>query len=792
MLIFNLKIAFRNLLKYKGFSLINIGGLAIGMTCCLMLLLYVNYEWSYDKQFRNIDRIYAVCKNYKASGETLTYGATDDALPQLLGPASVQNIPQVEYASRIARRWGILFNYAQNSYKRNVYFVEPSFLKILDYHFIKGNPATALTDPNAILITESTAKSLFGTTDPIGKSVKLDNRKYLHVTAVIADPPKNQTYKFDVLLTWALFEQESPWLAGTDWGSGFCNTVIQLKDPDDFKAADAQIRKMISANQPKSKAEAFLFPLKKSHLYNNFENGRATGGKIDEVKLFLFLAFCVLLIACINYMNLSTARSEKRAREVGVRKTLGSSRRSIALQFFAESLLLSFFAIGIAFVLTEAALPYFNNLLDIQMLISYNSFELWATLLLLLLFTGFVAGSYPAFYLSSFVPVRVLKGFNGAGRSSLPLRRILVVLQFGFSICMIISAIIIYNQIHFIEQKPLGFDQNNLVQIERSGEFKTRSKAELFKAELFKAGVISSATEMSNGLTNGGDNSSAFEWPGKFADEIIVMNYRATGFHFMKTIGAKMLLGRDFSEKFALDSSAVILNESTVRAMRLKQPIGTRIRWDKAVFTVIGVVKDYNYESTAFKVSPTLFFSAYKETNVLLFRLNPTQNLSRSIQKIRDIGAAINPAYPTDIQFIDQNMADKFRNERTMGVLSNLFGGFAIFISCLGLLGLVLYIAEQRKKEISIRKVLGADMKNILMLLNRDFIKLVLYSNLIAFPVAYIFSTNWLQKYDYRIAVSVWPFLLAASISLLITLLTISVQTFKIAASNPADALKHE
>jgi putative ABC transport system permease protein len=782
----------RNLLRNKGFTLINIGGLAIGMSCCMVLLLYVNYEWSYDKQYRAADRVYGVYKNYQSSDQIFTYGITGDALPQTLAPEVLQRIPEIEYASRVVRRWSVLFNYQHNTFKKNVSFVDPSFVRILDYKFIKGDSITALRDPHSVLITESTAKKLFGPVDPIGKSIKWDNKKDLQVTAVVADPPRNQTYQFDVLMSWKFFEQENSFVKTSGWGAGFCNTIILLKENSNFNNVDAQIRKLFKLNEENTRSEAFLFPLTKVHLYDKFENGIQSGGKIGQIKLFLFLAFSVLFIACINYMNLSTARSEKRAREVGVRKTLGSSRTAIAIQFFTESMLLSFVAILIAFVFTEATLPYFNQLLEINMSINYGAPMLWIVLLFLLTLTGGIAGSYPSFYLSSFIPVKVLKGFNNAGRSALPVRKILVVVQFGFSICMIISAIIIYGQINFIRNKPLGFNQNNLVEIDRSGELKKYPKTELFKAELLKSGAVISATEISNGLTSGGNNTSSFEWPGKFSDENIVMNFREVGYDFSKTIGARILQGRDFSRRFGSDSLGVVLNESTVKVMRLKNPIGTRIRWEGINYTVIGVVKDYAYESVVFKVAPTLFFCNLNETNTILLRLNPAQSLDKSLQSIREIGIAINPAYPVEAKFISQYMEDKFKNERLTGILSNLFGGFAIFISCLGLLGLALYMAEQRSKEISIRKVLGADLRNILVLLNKDFIKLVLIANVIAFPVAYIFARKWLQKYDYKIDITLWPFLLALLLSLLIALLTISLQTFKVAKANPVDALKYE
>jgi putative ABC transport system permease protein len=786
----NFKIAFRNLWKNRGFSLINIGGLAIGLACCLLLLLYVNYEWSYDRQYQDADRIYRVKVNIKVNGTVYTTPAS----PPNLAGAALQEIPAVEYAARMtidnAKR---LFSTKENDYKLSVLNVDPSYLKIFSYHYIYGDASSALNEPNDVLLTSSAAKKLFGDENPVGRSVKWDNRKELKVTAVIEDLPKNQTIQFDALQTWAFFEGEDPSVKDYGWGMITCETIIKLKNKSDFAATDVLLRKFIASKQSNTALEAFLLPLTQLHLYNRFENGRVAGGRIEQVNLFFFLALSVMLIACVNYMNLSTARSEKRGREVGVRKALGATKMGLMAQFITESLLLSFFAMLVAFALLELSLPYFNHLLDISIQIDYGSYLFWLTLVLLILITGLLAGSYPAFYLSSFIPVKVLKGFTGKGKSSLPVRKILVIFQFSLSICMIICAIIIYTQIRYLKNKPLGFQQNNLVQMDLEGEWAKPTKRDLFKEELKKMGAILSATEFASPFVLSGNVTGDLVWPGKSVEDDALINYRSTGFEFSKTIGVTMVLGRDFSPSHGKDSvSSVLVNETAVKTMNLKSPVGSIIRWGTKPFTVIGVVKDYTSEDPGHSTKPTLYYYSKSESKVMLLRLNPAKPLGQSIEIIKRICRRLNAAYPADLEFVSQSMESKLESERLLSVLSNLFGGFAVFISCLGLLGLALYMAEQRNKEISIRKVLGAGLDDILILLNGDFIKLVLISNTIAFPLAYIIANNWLTKYDYKVDMTVWPFLTAAVMSIIIAVLTVSLQTFKVANANAADALKSQ
>jgi putative ABC transport system permease protein len=792
MFFINFKIALRNLNRNKGFSFINIGGLAIGLTSCLLLLLYVNYEYSYDRQYKAIDRIYVAELNHSIDGAINTY----DFTPNKLAAAGLQALPGVEAACRVSFNGaGRVFSYGNNKFKLNAISADPSFIKIFDYEVQSGNLTSALNNPNSVILTASTAKKFFGDKDPVGQSLKWDNRAWLKVTAVIRDLPENQTFQFDAIETWSFYENMvSPSEKGFEWGAISCMTFFELKENANVSATDASLRKLIRANDKETKLEAFLFPFKKHHLYDEFENGKLTGGKIDQVNLFAFLAFCVLLIASINYMNLSTARSEKRAREVGVRKALGSSRNALMGQFVLESLLLSAISMLISFALLEITLPYFNTLLDTSIRIDYSSYTSWGVLIALILLTGALAGSYPAIYLSSFTPIKVLKGFKGSAGGGLSIRKALVVIQFSLSICMIICALIIYTQMQFIKNKPLGFDQNNLVGMELEGNFKDPRKIELLKQELKKSGAVVSSSEYAGSFTTMSNNTSDINWPGKAVNDNALFEYRSTGYDYVKTVGAKIVMGREFSARFPADTSTnVILNEAAVKRMGLKNPVGTVIGWaGNPPLTIVGVMQDYSNGPAGAKALPTVFFYNMNMIAQLLIRLNPEMPLNKSVRLVKEISQRLNPYYPVELDYIDQSMQAKLKSERILSTLSNLFGGFCIFISCLGLLGLALYTAEQRQKEISIRKVLGADLRSILILLNRDFIRLVLISNLIAFPVAYILASKWLQKYDYRIDMGVWPFILAAVMSLLIALLTVSLQSFKVARANPVDALKYE
>jgi putative ABC transport system permease protein len=592
-----------------------------------------------------------------------------------------------------------------------------------------------------------------------------------------------------------MFLKENPWAKGAeqDWGNNYCLTVLQLQDNSFFEKVNAEIKGVYQRNQKESRNLASIHPISKWHLYDKFENGKSVGGKIDTLRIFLLLAFCILLIACINFMNLSTARSEKRAKEVGVRKAIGAARKTLIAQFMMESILLAFFGMVVAFMLMEISLSYFNGVLNTSLTINYKEWEFWSVLIGLTLFTGLVAGSYPAFYLSSFNPVRVLKGFNLPGNSSLSIRKLLVVFQFVFAVCLIICTVVIYQQLNFIKNKPVGYNRAGLVEIPVEGRLLSGGKMKLLREQLLKSGAVTNASIFSTSLSRGGNNTSGVSWPGKNPKVDVLVNFRFAHYDFAATLGTKMVMGREFSPQYA-DSSNVIINETAAKVMSLSNPVGKVITWGGDKLTVIGVVKDFVMETPYQTVTPMIMMvnSTGDGEGVLVMRLNPTQSIGASMQQITTLVKEMNPDFPVDATFLSDSFEAKFQNEKVLGILANWFGGFSIFISCLGLLGLSLFMAEQRRKEISIRKVLGASMMNILTLLNKDFIKLVAIANLIAFPLAYILINKWLSAFEFRVSISFIPFAIAIGLSLLIALLTVSAQSVKVAKSNPIDALKYE
>ena len=785
----NLKIALRNLWKNKGFSLINIGGLAIGLASCMVLLIYVAYEWSYDKQFKNNDKTYVVYQNVVANGKTFSWAWT----PNVMAKEVQEKIPGVRYASRSTYPRAKLITVGDNKLGSKAVFSDKNFIKILDYKFIKGNPATVLTDVNSIILTKTFAKKLFGNEDPINKTVKLENQDILKVEAVIDDAPANSSIIFDCIMPWALFEKTESWAKEDNWGNNMCLTLVQLQDNKFFKESNGLITGIYKRNQKDNTAEASLHPLTKWHLYGDFENGKSVGGKIDQLKIFVLLAFCILLIACVNFMNLSTARSEGRAKEVGIRKAIGSTRKSLINQFFLESMLITFIATVLAFVLVEVSLPYFNSLLNIQLVIDYKNSTFWFVLFGLMAFTGLVAGSYPALYLSSFEPIKVLKGLKIKSDSSVSVRKFLVVGQFVFAACLIVCTTVIYQQLNYIKNKPIGYEQSNLLQIAVQGKMADNKKLELLKTQLLASGATTKVTFFSSDLTEGGNNTTDVKWEGKNPNELIYFNNRGIGGDFISTIGTELIAGREFVENANSDTNSVMLNEAAVKMMRLKNPVGAKIRFWGNERINVGIIKDFVVDGAYQKVAPMIFFpSSTWGSNMVIVRLNPDQNISSSLAKIDEIVKQMEPDYPVNRKFVNESFEVKFQDEKLLGTLSNWFGGFAIFISCLGLLGLALFMAEQRKKEISIRKVLGASTGNILTLLNKDFIKLVAIANLIAFPLAYVIINKWLSTFEYRVGISFVPFALAITISVIIAVLTVSIQSVKVAKANAIDALKYE
>ncbi len=786
----HLKIAFRNLWMHATSSIINIVGLAIGLASCLMLMLYVSYEWNYDKQFKGWENVYQVMTNFEDENGQVT--RTGDLTGNVIAQAIKQEIPEIEAVARIGYGGQSLIANGRNSVKKEAKFADPEILKIYNYKFIAGNPNTALDAINSVVITERLSHILFPDGDALHKSLRFKDQTDLTVTGIIKDLPQNSSNTFDFLMPWAYYETLYSWVKEPSWGNFNWQTLVRVRNDANIDLINKKINGMMRTEDRFAEASPFLFRLSDKHLYGKFFNGRSAGGDIERIYLFIGLAVGILLIACVNFMNLATAKSERRAKEVAVKKTIGASRGSLVSQFIAESMLLTVVSVIIAVVLVEILLPSFNNLLQMQLRISYANLWSWLSIIIVIVLTGLIAGSYPAFYLSSFTPLSALQKKAGL-KDSMPisLRQVLVIGQFAFAIILIISTIVVYKQVQFIKDRPVGYDIDLLAEMPQDGELET--KFHVLKSELLRSGAVTSMVQSSASLFSAGSSFWNFEWPGMGAeDKSIVFDQIATSYDFLETNGIKLLSGRDFSKAFASDTAALMLSAAAVKTMGLKNPVGTKVKYHGIDATIVGVFEDFIWGSPYYSEKPMVVAFSNDWNGNITMRLNPDRNLSDNIDVISRITKKINPAYPVEIKFLNDLYAQKLQAERTLGILANLFGGLAIFISCMGLFGLAAYSAEQRSKEFGVRKVLGASTGNIMQLLSMSFMKMILIAVLIGVPVAYYLMNNWLSHFEFRTTISWWIIAIAVSGTFFIALLTISYQAFKTATGNLVNALKYE
>jgi putative ABC transport system permease protein len=786
----NFKIALRNIWKNKTSSLINISGLAIGLSACLLLLLYVAYEWNFDGQTFDPANTYKVLINNVDANKKIT--STWQSSTNVVAPLFKAEYPEVEAASRIDGAGMKLIANGRNSLKRQACFADPDILSIFNYTFTSGDPKSAMEAPNSIIVSESTAKDLFGTTDVLNRSVHFDDKIDLKITGVIKDLPKNTSVSFDFLMPWSLNEALNNWIKEPSWGNFNYNTVIRMAPGTDINKFNLGIKDFMHRHNSYADGQLMIFPLSKLHLYDRFINGVSTGGKIEQLRLFMGLAIGILLIACVNFMNMATAKSEKRAKEVGIKKTIGATRRSLISQFLMESLVLTLLSSVLAIVLIELCIPLFNNLFDTSLKINYSNISIWLSLFAVMLLTGLISGSYPAFYLSSFHPVQILRKHNlRSGPLSINLRQVLVVGQFSFAIILIISTIVIYKQIQYIKNRPIGYDINTLVQMPQEGEL--YGKYNLLKDRLIRSGAVSSLYQSSGTIANHTSSFSGMEWKGSTElDKSINFSQIATTYDFVKTTGLKLIAGRDFSEKFASDSAALLINSTALKLMNLVDPIGQSVMYHGNKFTIVGVFQDFIQDAPGSKETPLVVAFTKGWGGVLTMRLNPANPVAENLATIEKVVKDINPAYPVELTFVDQLYAKKLKAQQELGTLSNIFGGLAIFISCLGLFGLAAYSAEQRTKEIGIRKVLGASVSGLMQLLSLSFLKMVGFAIIISIPVATYLMNSWLKGFDFHTTVSWIIIVLTAAGTLGIALLTVSYQAYKAANANPVDALKYE
>ncbi len=782
------KIAFRNLLRNKGFSIINILGLAIGMASALLILLWIQNEVSYDGFHAKKDRIYEAWNRAAFSGELQAWNTT----PKVLARTMEKDFPEVEQAVRVNWPSNMLFSVGEKRLTVQGNMVDSNFLQVFTFPLLRGNAKNALYDMHSIVLTETLAKKLFGDEDAMGKLIKLDNKDNFTVTGIAKDLPNNTRFKFEYLLPYSYFRSQ-----GNDdenWGNNSMRTYVLLKPNASMASLNAKMKTLKPRyDKDDPKWEMFIYPMDRWRLYSSFKNGvEDNGGRIEFVRLFGIIAGFILLIACINFMNLSTARSEKRAKEVGIRKVVGAQKTSLIAQFIGESVLVSFLAGIIAIVIVAITLPYFNQLIGEKVAIHFGSPNVWLACIGFIVFTGLLAGSYPAFFLSSFQPVQVLKGTFKKAHALVTPRKVLVVLQFTFAILLIICTIIVKQQIDYAKDRQTGYDKNNLVYHFFTGDVK--KNYELIKNELLSARVASSVTKTSSPLTESWSDGWGQEWEGKDPNDKTDFNRYTEEGGLGVTAGLQFVTGRDFNVKqFPTDSTGVIVNESALKVLKFKDPIGKIIKDNGVEWHIVGVIKDFILTNPYEPTKPMLINGPKsKWFNTILMKLNNQNPVADNLKKAEGIFKKYNPEYPFEYKFVDEEYARKFEDEKRIGILAGVFAALTIFISCLGLFGLATYMAENRIKEIGVRKVLGASVAGITTLLSKDFLKLVCISFVIAAPVAWWAMHAWLQDYTYHVKINWWVFALAAMLSVLIAILTVSYQAIKAAIANPVKSLRSE
>ena len=781
-----LKIAWRNLIARKVYSGINVLGLAAGMAIAMLIGLWIWDEVSFDKYHKNYETVGQLMTTQTSNGETETF-------PSTVVPLS--NELRFKYAAeikRIALTWEgtHILSVGDTKISQTGMFAEPDLPAILSLVMIKGSYKT-FNDPSSLLLSASVAKALFGDDEPINKVIRIDNDKTMKVAGVYQDLPHNTSFnQMMFMLPWS--SPANWWNTQTAaWSNHGCHLFVQLNSSAGFDKLSAQIRNITKPHFKINDETMQVFPMPKWHLYSEFKNGQSVGGRIQLIWLFGVIGAFVLLLACINFMNLSTARSEKRAKEVGVRKAIGSARSQLVNQFLSESMLVVALALVLTFAIVLLAIPSFNNIADKQVSIPWSNPLFWLYTLSFAFFTGLLSGSYPAFYLSSFKPVKVLKGSFKVGRLASMPRKILVVLQFTVSIVLIIGTIVVFRQIQFASSRPVGYTREGLITIQMNTP-QIFGHYDALRNSLIQTGAVQDMAESNSATTQVWSNNAGFTWEGQTPGYNPTFGTIAVTTDFGNTIGWKIIEGRDFSRSHTADTGAFILNESAVKLSGIKNPIGKVMRWLGKDHVITGVVKDMVMESPYKPTIATVFHMQPDWVNLITIRINPKISAQTALSKIESVFKIYNPGSPFSYKFTNDEYAKKFSDEQRIGQLATVFAMLAIFISCLGLFGMASFVAEQRVKEIGVRKVLGASTYRLWQMLSKEFALLVIISCFVAIPLAWYYSHIWLKQYAYKTPLSVWIFIASGVGALAITLITVSFQSVKAALANPVKSLRSE
>ena len=785
------KIAFRNLVRNKAFTAINILGLALGMASSLFIFLWTKDETSIGKNYENASRIYRIMEREFTDGKVVA----DDDTPGILADELKKEFPEVMYAAGFSWQEARLLRVGNKSERQNGCYAGADWFKVYSIPILAGKAETALKAPNSLAISRKLAVTYFGNVaSALGKSIHFDNSNDYQITAVFENLPANAMDQYDFLLSWDIFLSRQPW--ARDWTNAGPKTRLMLRPDASPEQFDAKLKWFLKGrNTDFGKTfyiNLFLQAEADAYLYSSFKDGYNDGGRIDHVKLLAIVAGFLLLIAIINFMNLSTARSRKRAREVGIRKVVGAGQRSLIRQFMSEAMLLAFIAMLLAVVTVLVLMPLFNQLTDKQLTLPLNQPYFWAVLAGLLILTGGLSGSYPALFLASLNPLKILKGVVSSSRLNSGahlFRRGLVVFQFVMSMLLIVGTVVVYQQLQYIQKKNLGYDRENLINIQSDGDLP--KNYEVFKQELLKMTGIQSVTHMYANPLGNGSTTEGVGWTGKDPQAAISFNNTAAGYDFARTMKMKLIDGRDFSPEFASDSTNYLINEAAAKRIGYKNPVGQPLTfWDRPG-KIIGLIKDFHFNSLHEPIRPLIIRMADGHYGNILIRTQPGQT-RQALASIEALYKKFNDKFPFKYTFVDSEYQNIYRSENVVGTLSTIFAGLAIFIACLGLFGLAAFTAEQRVKEIGVRKVLGASVAGIVALLSGDFLKLVVTAILIASPIAWFVMNEWLTGYAYKIEISWWIFALAGLLSLGIALLTISFQSIHAALMDPVKALKSE
>jgi ABC-type antimicrobial peptide transport system permease subunit len=783
-----LKVAFRNLIRNKSISFINISGLAIGMASAMLILLWIQNEISVDRFHENGDRLFEVWSldQQKVDGEFKAYTPT----PEVMAPFLKKDYPDLEEVTRVS--WGdhLLFSYGERKLKTSGILVDTGFLNMFSFPLVLGDKHSALKDPYSVLITQKLARSLFGNENPMGKAIKVDNGDNFTVAGVLKDLPNNTQFRFDYLMSYEL-KTKHGWI-DNDWTDFNPRTFAMLKKNTSASTVGEKIKNIIvKYSGGRAKTGIFLYPVSQLQLYSNFNDGKPNGGRIETVRVLAIIVAFILLIACINFVNLTTARSERRAKEVGIRKVAGALKSSLIRQFLIESILLSIIAGSIALVLVRLFLPSFNLLTQKELTLDYGQPIFLVRLIGFILFTGLLAGMYPAFYISAYRPVSVLKGEFRKIHALVTPRKVLVVTQFSFAFVLIIATILVKQQIDFGNQKSTGYDKSRMVYVPIEGDI--WKNYALIKDGLLKSGIAESVSQSLSPLTDIWSAGHSLTWKGKKPNSDVMFIRSSTDGNLVKTAGLHLAEGRDIDlNNYPSDSTACLINEAAAKILGFRDPLGETIFDDPTTWHIVGVIKDFIIESPYEPIRPVIFKGPKSGRNVLNIRISSAHTQSQFLASAEKIFKQFNPAYPFDYHFMDDEYARKFSQEQLTGKLAAVFAALTIFISCLGMFGLATYMAETRIREIGIRKVLGASVANITAMLSVDFVKLVLTAILIGAPIAYWAMKDWLDKYNYHIQIGWGVFLIAGAAAIMIALISVGYQSIRAAVANPVKSLRAE